>query len=167
MGPSEAGQAIFSNPINGAIAVEIDEINLAIIHHLKDGRKSYKEIASGLNVTVNTVKSRIGKLLKEGLLDIVGLVNPDTMPRHQVVIVGVKLATMDLVQKGEAFSKLKGVVSVSVVTGRFDLILVVFLKEGFELLEFYSEEVSRIEGVQSVETFVTYKNYNLKIPYIL
>jgi len=146
--------------------MELDEINISIIHHLKDGRKSYKEIAADQNITVNTVKSRVSKLVKEGVLDIVGLVDPDTIPRHQVVIVGVKLASMDLVKKGEAFSKLKGVVSVSVVTGRFDLILVVFLKEGFELLEFYSEEVSRIDGVQSVETFVTYKNYNLKIPYI-
>lgn len=144
----------------------IDEINISIIHHLKDGRKSYKEIAADLNISVNTVKSRVSKLVKEGVLDIVGIVDPDTIPRHQVVIIGVKLATMNLVEKGEAFSKLKGVVSVSVVTGRFDLILVVFLKEGFELLEFYSEEVSQIDGVQSVETFVTYKNYNLKIPYI-
>ena len=146
--------------------MELDEINISIIQHLKDGRKSYKEIAADHNITVNTVKSRVSKLVKEGVLDIVGLVDPDIIPRHQVVIVGVKLATMDLVEKGEAFSKLKGVVSVSVVTGRFDLILVVFLREGFELLEFYSEEVSRIDGVQSVETFVTYKNYNLKIPYI-
>jgi Lrp/AsnC family transcriptional regulator for asnA, asnC and gidA len=59
-----------------------------------------------------------------------------------------------------------GVVSVSVVTGRFDLILVVLLKEGFGLLEFYTEEVSRLEGVQSVETFVVYKSYNVKVPYI-
>jgi Lrp/AsnC family transcriptional regulator for asnA, asnC and gidA len=53
-----------------------------------------------------------------------------------------------------------------VVTGRFDLILVVLLKEGFGLLEFYTEEVSRLEGVQSVETFVVYKSYNVKVPYI-
>lgn len=146
--------------------MELDEINISILQHLKNGRKSYKEIAADLNITVNTVKARVNKLTKEGVLNIVGLVDPDVIPRHQVVIVGVKLATMDLVEKGGAFSKLKGVVSVSVVTGRFDLVLVVFLKEGFELLEFYSEEVSQIDGVQSVETFVTYKNYNLKIPYI-
>ena len=74
---------------------------------------------------------------------------------------------MDLVNKGEEFSKLRGVVSVSVVTGRYDLLLVVFLKEGFGLLEFYTEEVAKLEDVQSVETFVVYKAYNLKIPYIL
>jgi Lrp/AsnC family transcriptional regulator for asnA, asnC and gidA len=59
------------------------------------------------------------------------------------------------------------VVSVSVVTGRFDLILMVLLKEEFGLLEFFTQEVSKIEEVQSVESFVVYKGYNLKVPYIL
>ena len=80
---------------------------------------------------------------------------------------GVKLATMELVKKGEEFSRLKGVIAVTVVTGRFDLILVVLLKPGFGLLEFYTEEVSKLSDVQSVETFVVYKSYNLKVPYIL
>ena len=82
-------------------------------------------------------------------------------------MVGVKLNTMNLVKKGEEFSKLKGVVSVCVVTGRFDLILIVLLKEGFGLLEFYTEEVANLKDVQSVETFVVYKGYNMKVPYIL
>ncbi len=95
------------------------------------------------------------------------MIDPQTIDGHGVVMVGVKLQTMDLVKKGEEFSKIKGVVSVSVVTGRFDLILVVLLKPGFGLLEFYTEEVSKIKDVQSVETFVVYKSYNLNVPYIL
>jgi len=106
-------------------------------------------------------------LIDEGVLDISGIIDPDSLPRHQSVIIGVKLETVELIKKGEEFSKLRGVVSTSVVTGRFDLILTVLLKEGFGLLEFYTEEVSKIQGVQSVETFVVYKGYNVKMPYIL
>ena len=95
------------------------------------------------------------------------MVDPEAVPGHRLVMVGVKLNTMDLVKKGEEFSKLKGVVSVCVVTGRFDLILTVLLKEGFGLLEFYTEEVANLKEVQSVETFVVYKGYNMKVPYIL
>jgi Lrp/AsnC family transcriptional regulator, regulator for asnA, asnC and gidA len=146
--------------------MKVDELNISIVRHLKEGRKSYKIIADDLGVSENTVRSRVGKLEEEGVLEIVGLVDPETIPRHRIVMVGVKLTTMDLVKKGEEFSRVRGVVSVSVVTGRFDLILVVLLKEGFGLLEFYTEEVSRLEGVQSVETFVVYKSYNLKVPYI-
>jgi Lrp/AsnC family transcriptional regulator for asnA, asnC and gidA len=147
--------------------MNIDKTNLAIIKHLRNGRKSYQKIARALAVSENTVRTRVQKLIEEGILDIKGVVNPESMDGHRVVIVGIKLQSMDLVNKGKEFSNLKGVVSVSVVTGRFDLIIVVLLKSGFGLLEFYTEEVSRIKEVQSVETFVVYKSYNLKIPYVL
>jgi Lrp/AsnC family transcriptional regulator for asnA, asnC and gidA len=147
--------------------MKIDSTNLAIIKHLKDGRKSFKKVSQELSLSENTVRARVNRLIEEGVLDIIGLVDPESVDGHRVVIVGVKLQTMDLIKKGEEFSKLRGVVSVSVVTGRFDLILVVLLKEGFGLLEFYTEEVAKITEVQSVETFVVYKAYNLKVPYIL
>ena len=147
--------------------MNIDKNNLAIIKHLRNGRKSYKKIAQDLNLSENTVRTRVQKLIDEGVLDISGMVNPESIDGHRVVMVGVKLKSMDLVNKGEEFSKLRGVVSVSVVTGRFDLILIVLLKSGFGLLEFYTEEVSKISEVQSVETFVVYKSYNLNVPYVL
>ena len=147
--------------------MKIDNINLLIIKHLRNGRKSYRKIAEQLSLSENTVRARVKKLMDDGVLEISGLVDPDVISGHRVVMVGVKLKTMNLVKKGEEFSKLKGVVSVSVVTGRFDLILVVLLKSGFGLLEFYTEEVSRLKDVQSVETFVVYKSYNVKLPYIL
>ena len=146
---------------------EIDPINLSIIKHLRDGRRSFRDIAKDLAVSENTIRSRVQKLTEAGVLDISGLINPELIDGHRIVMVGVKLKSMNLVQKGEEFSNLRGVVSVSVVTGRFDLILIVMLKPGFDLLEFYTEEVSRLGDVQSVETFVVYKSYNLKVPYIL
>jgi Lrp/AsnC family transcriptional regulator for asnA, asnC and gidA len=147
--------------------MNIDKINLAIIKHLRDGRKPYQKIARDLSVSENTVRTRVKQLMDEGVLDIVGLVNPEVINGLRTVMVGVKLQSMDLVNKGKEFSELKGVISVSVVTGRFDLILIVLLKSGFGLLEFYTEEVSKIKDVQSVETFVVYKSYNLKVPYVL
>ncbi|MBW1723145.1 MAG: Lrp/AsnC family transcriptional regulator [Deltaproteobacteria bacterium] len=147
--------------------MKIDEINIAIIRHLKDGRKSFHDIATALSVSENTVRARANKLMEEGLLDVSGLVDPELLPGHMVALIGVKLGCMDLVKKGKEFSELKGVVSVAVVTGRFDLILQILLNNEFGLLEFYTEEVSRIKDVQSVETFVVYKAYNMKVPYIL
>ena len=147
--------------------MKIDDISIEIIKHLRDGRKSFKKMADELGVSENTVRTRVNKLKAEGILEISGFVDPEAVAGHRVVIVGVKLQTMDLVKKGEEFSKLKGVVSVSVVTGRFDLMLIVLLREGYGLLEFYTEQVSQLDDVQSVETFVVYKGYNLKVPYIL
>ncbi len=147
--------------------MKIDNTSLAIIKHLRDGRKSFREIADELSLSENTVRARVNKLLDEGVLAISGLVDPEALPGHMLAFIGVKLKTMDLVNKGKEFSELKSVVSVSVVTGRFDLMLLILLNKGFSLLEFYTEEVVRIKDVQSVETFVVYKGYNMKVPYIL
>lgn len=145
----------------------IDPTNLSIIRQLRDGRKSYKAIADKLHLSENTVRSRVQRMHEEGLLEISSLVNPDSLDGHRAILIGVKLKTPDLVAKGAEFSRLKGVVSVSVVTGRFDIILIVMLKPGFDLLEFFTREISKISDVMSTETFVIYKNFNLRIPYVL
>jgi Lrp/AsnC family transcriptional regulator for asnA, asnC and gidA len=147
--------------------MKMDETNIAIIRHLRDGRKSLRQIAKSLRLSENTIRGRINRLTSEGVLNITGLVDPEAIPGHRSAIIGVKLSTMDLIRKGEEFSKIKGVVSVSVVTGRFDLILVALFNEEFRLLDFYADEVSKIKDVQSVETFIVYKGYNMMVPYLL
>jgi Lrp/AsnC family transcriptional regulator, regulator for asnA, asnC and gidA len=147
--------------------MKMDEINIAIIRHLRDGRKSLRQIAKSLRVSENTVRARINKLTAEGVLNIRGLVDPEAIPGHRSAIIGVKLSTMDLISKGEEFSKIKGVISVGVVTGRFDLIVIALFNEEFRLLDFYANEVSKIKDVQSVETFIVYKGYNMMVPYLL
>ena len=51
---------------------------------------------------------------------------------------------------------MRGVTSVCVVTGRFDLILTVLLTKDFTMLQFYTEEVAKLENVRAVETFVVF-----------
>ena len=147
--------------------MKIDTTNIDIIRELKQGKKSYKKIADKLDITENTVRARVNRLQEEGILEICGLVDASKIPGHQAVLIGIKLTEMNLVEKGEEISKLNGVISVSVVTSRYDLLVFVLLKKGFGLLEFYTDEMSRVDGVRSVETFVVYKSYNLKVPYIL
>ncbi len=147
--------------------MKIDEINISIIRSLRDGRKSFRDIADSLKVSENTVRSRVSKLIDDGVLDISGLVNPDALPNHQVAIIGIKLNNVTMVRDMEKFSKLKGVISISIVTGRYDLLMTVMLKEGFGLLDFYREEMSKMKNIQSVETYIVYKSFNLKVPYLL
>ena len=147
--------------------MRIDKTNIAIIRHLREGRKSYREIARSLSITENTVRARVNQMTREGILDISGTVDPEQLPGHSQVIIGIKLDTMQLVKKGEEFRKLRGVVSVCVVTGRYDLILTVLLRDDFGLLEFYTQEVARVTQVQSAETFVVYKGFGARVPYVL
>ena len=147
--------------------MEVDQTNIEILRHLKDGRKSYKVIAEDLSLTENTIRSRVNKLIEEGILKFSGTVQIDALTGHSLLYLGIKLKTMELQKKAIEFSKLKGVVSAGIVTGRYDIILQVLLGHEYSLLEFITEQVARVEEVQSVESFIVYKGYNLKVPYIL
>lgn len=147
--------------------MKFDKTNLAIIRHLRDGRKSFNTIARDLQITENTVRSRVSKMTKEGVLEIVGLVNPEQLPSHRTVVIGVKLTTPKLFQKGEEFAELRGVIKVLLVTGKYDIIIEVLLKEDFGLLEFYEEEFTKMNEIQTAETFVVFKSFNHLVPYVL
>jgi len=145
----------------------MDQLNIEIIRHLRDGRKSFRKIADHLGVTENTIRSRVARLIEEGVLDFTGNVDPEALKGHRLLYLGVKLNDLDITRKGEDFCRLPGVVSAAIVTGRYDLILQVLLNDDFNLLEFITEHVAKVKGVQTVESFVVYKGYNLKVPYIL
>ena len=91
------------------------------------------------------------------------------MPGIQVVVMGVKLKTMDLERKAKEFSALRGVFSASVVTGRYDLMVQLQLSEedGLSLLDFFKTELVKVAEVQEVETFVVYQSHQLWIPYCI
>ena len=141
--------------------------NIALFRALADGRRVFREVAEELGVTENTVRARYRKLVESGVLEVTALVDPEKLDGHQSALVGIKVKSADLVSAGEAVSRLKGVISVRVVTGRYDLIAEILLKDGFGLLEFFTGELAKVEDVQDFETFVTYKSYGLKVPYIL
>ena len=147
--------------------MEIDKLNIDIMRLLRNGRESYKKIAENLGITENTVRSRVNKLVDEGILNFTGNINPEALDGHRLLYLGIKLSDLDITRKGDDFCNLPGVVSAGIVTGRYDLIIQVLLNNDFNLLEFITEHVSTIKGVQTVESFIVYKGYNLKVPYIL
>ncbi len=148
---------------------KVDDTNKQIIRDLIDGRKPFSSIAENQGITENTVRSRVNKLIEEGILSVTGLVDPELIPGLQVVMMGVKLNTLDLDKKAIEFAALRGVVSVAVVTGRYDLMVQLILNEDDDmtLLDFFKNEIGKIDEVADVETFIVYQSHNLKVPYVL
>jgi len=143
----------------------LDNINKKIINRLKDGRISYKKIAKELSIAENTVKARIQKLKETEIIDITTLVNPEVAKGHTIVYMGIQINHLQLEEAAEEISRLKGVISSSVVTGRYDLFVVVHLDPEYSLLDFLSKELSKIKGITVTETFIVFKSFNLKIPH--
>ncbi len=148
---------------------KIDDTNKSIIKQLCDGRKPFSNIAEELSVTENTVRSRVNKLIDDEILEICGLVDPNKISDLQVVMMGLKVKTLDLELKAKEIAKLKGVINVSVVTGRYDLMVQLVLNENanLSLLDFFKDQLNTIEDIAEVETFIVYQSENLRVPYII
>ena len=141
--------------------VKIDKIDHRIIEILKrNGRMPNKEIAKILELSEGTIGNRINKLLKNDLIKIVGLASPAVFPEKQFIYLGIKIASNKLsIKVAQEIEKLPNVKSVSIITGQYDILVELFM-EISRLIDFLNKELSRIESIVSVESFVVLQSFS-------
>ena len=134
---------------------QIDRIDREIIKALqKNGRESYKNIARKLDVSDGTVRLRVEKMTRNNYLKISASVNPLYFENCIVAQVGLNLEKRANKEIMEQISLFKGVQSVNNVTGRYDLVIEVFVNSRNELRQFLVEDLTTIDGIKSTESFV-------------
>lgn len=146
---------------------KIDKDSLEIVRLLQSGRRSYKEIALELGLSEATIRTKVNKMTQDGLIDIKALVaSNDLEVGHQTAYIGVRLKSPAVKKVAESIAELPGVVSVALVTGRYDLILTVMLSPDYGLIEFFNTMLENYsDSIRSNETFLVYEQVNLKLPY--
>jgi Lrp/AsnC family transcriptional regulator, regulator for asnA, asnC and gidA len=137
-----------------------DETDWKIINILKEGYVPNNTIARELGISEGTVRARLKKLKEAGILQIRALINPDVLENKQLVLVAMRVAESKLLDtKAEELSRLTNVLSVSIASGRYDLIAEVLLDSNKGLVHFLTEELSTVEGILASESFIMLKNY--------
>lgn len=147
--------------------VKIDRIGLEIVKLLQSGRRSFKEIGQALGLSEATIRSKVTKMAKDDLISIKALVaSSDLELGHQTAYIGVRLKSPAVKKIAEALAELPGVISVALVTGRYDIILTVMLAPDFGLIEFFNTMLENYsDSIRSNETFLVYEHVNLRTPY--
>ncbi len=139
---------------------DLDERDWAIIELLRAGTISNSAVAKELGVSEGMIRQRIKRLRELGILSLRGLINPEILANRQVVWLGANVVESHLLaQKAEEISRLKDVLSVSIVSGRFDLVIELLLDSHHGLVDFLIEELSQVKGIGRTESFVTLKTY--------
>lgn len=141
--------------------VKIDDLDFKILRMLEsNGRTPNNEIAERLSVSEGTVRNRIKKLTENNYLKIKGMTNPDFGRIKQLIFILVSLEDIKKWREtAESIAKLPNVKSVSMLTGRFDILVEVFI-EPHHLITFLTEQLGNIEEISSTESLVTIKNIN-------
>jgi len=137
-----------------------DETDWKIINILKEGYVPNNTIARELGISEGTVRARLKKLKESGILQVRALINPDVLENKQLVLVAMRVAESKLLDlKAEELSHLPNVLSVSIASGRYDLVAEVLLDSNRGLVKFLTEELSTVEGILASESFIMLKNY--------
>lgn len=140
--------------------MEPDEIDWKIIDTLSRESVPNNTIAEMIGVSEGTVRTRLKKLKEAGILQVRGLINPEVLANKQLVLIGMKVSEARLLDaKAQEVAALVGVLSVSIASGRYDLLVEVLTDSNRGLVRFLTESLATVEGIQSSESFIMLKSY--------
>lgn len=146
---------------------KLDKTDIEIIRNLWDGRTPYSEIAEKVGLTTNTVRNRVNKLLDCGAVQIISLVDPNSVENVKSAFIGFKVLPQNVNSALDQLSKLKGMVGASIVSGRFDIMAVFMFNEEYSYNRFLEEELQKVNGLLSMETFFAVGSKTWQLRYVL
>ncbi|MEO8234572.1 MAG: Lrp/AsnC family transcriptional regulator [Flavobacterium sp.] len=137
--------------------MNLDEIDKNLLKLLQtDSKKTTKELSSKLNLSVTAVYERVKKLEREGIIEkYVVLLNRKKIEKGFVVFCHIKLIqhTKEFLTKFESqVIKLNEVLECHHVSGDYDYILKIVLKDMEEYREFLVEKLTTLEHIGSTHS---------------
>ena len=137
-----------------------DATDWKIIDILRKENQTNNKIAKDLGVSEGMIRRRIQRLKEAGILQVRALINPDMLEQQQLAVIGVSVTESRLLEtKGREISSLPCVLSVSLVSGRYDLIAEVLVDSNRGLVKFLTESLSKVEGISKTESFLMLRSY--------
>lgn len=132
---------------------KIDELDYHILSELqKDGSMSLTVMAKKLNVSIGTIRNRVGRLLEDKTIQIIGRIDPGKVGFHAYarIFISVKPAK-NIREVAKHLSIFQEVSFLAMISGKYDLELNVQCRNNDHLLELM-EKIQLIEGVYETET---------------
>lgn len=112
---------------------------------------SHATIARRLNLAEATVRRRLQRMIVEGKLRLVPVVDPDSVGLETSLFIGVKAEGARVRTVTDRIAALAEVRYVAVTTGRFDLLVEAFVAHREHMADFLMT-IAEIKGVISSET---------------
>ena len=133
----------------------IDSIDYAIITCLqRDSRTPSAEIARQVGVAERTVRARIDRLVDDGAIRLIALVNPKSLGYTVTADVFLEVEIGRVQQVADTVAAFPDVYYVGMTTGDRDVSLQLYAQSVDDLYDFVTERLNRIPGVLRARTFV-------------
>lgn len=133
----------------------VDPADNPLIHLLgSDALQSSESLARKLEVSAATVRRRIRKLVKDGTLRVVAVVDPDRVGLPLAALLALDVPHERLQEVSEQLSSYPEVKWVSTMTGRFNIMALVRTASTDDLSNFMQNGLTRLEGIRNSETLI-------------
>ena len=133
----------------------LDEIDKAIIACLQeDGRMPNVAIAARIGVTEATVRRRLERLIKEGIIKIAAIIDPFKVGIQFIALIHLDVDLLRLEETAHALITMPNVRVVAYTTGFYDMLIEGLFCSQQELLSFIKDQLPRIPGVRNSETSI-------------
>ncbi|MEY4040340.1 MAG: hypothetical protein RLZZ52_1208 [Actinomycetota bacterium] len=138
-------------------AAQLDDVSKAIIEQLQeDGRRSYAEIGKAVGLSEAAVRQRVQKLTDAGVMQVVAVTDPMQLGFYRQAMIGLRCSG-DTRAIADKLASMPSVDYVVLTAGSFDIMAEVVCESDEDLITLLNEQIRKLEGVVSTETFVYLK----------
>lgn len=135
--------------------LNLDDLDKRLIAELQmNGDRPHAELARLLGSSKSTVTRRIQRLISEGVIRIVAVVDANMIGLSTSALIGLNVDPKYIDSVLEQLGAKPEVHLLALVTGRYDIVAVIAVASPKELAHFVREEIVSIEGVRASETLL-------------
>jgi len=148
---------------------KVDKIDQKILSELTDDSSiSIPKLSEKINVNSSVVYSRIKRLIKKKLIERFTIeINDKELGYGVKSLTGINMDSKQRDNVIQELFKIQGVREVSEVTGRFDILVTMYAENLGEMYRIVSDNIGKIEGVISSESFIEMKTRKKQMSYML
>ena len=148
---------------------KVDKIDQKILSELtNDSSISIPKLSEKINVNSSVVYSRIKRLIKKKLIERFTIeINNKELGYGVKSLTGINMDSKQRDNVIQELFKIPGVREVSEVTGRFDILVTMYAENLGEMYRIVSDNIGKIEGVISSESFIEMKTRKKQMSYML
>lgn len=131
----------------------MDELDYKILEKLNENaRKSYRDIAKTLKISLTTVSNRIKRMEQDKVIErYIPLINQEKIGYDLTAVINMKISHGKLIEVQEEISKDNHVSAVYDITGEWDSLIIAHFKDRRDLNRFIKSVLSQ-ENVEKTNT---------------
>ena len=133
----------------------MDELDHRIMAELvQDSRRNSASLARKLNVSETTIRRRIQRLEKDGVITFSAILNPTKLGFNTMALLALEVDLVSIDKVSESLALCPNVRYVSLCTGNHDMFIGTSFHSSGELTNFVKDYLAKIPGIKRSETFL-------------